>query len=122
MDDEQGAMVVTESAAEPGSRVRTDWAGLVSVWKASGLSQTQFCRERGLSRYRFGQWKVKLEGRGRRGGARLVRLKGIRVGAAGVERVAGGIRLSVGGRYAVDLARGFDGETLSRLLEVLEGR
>jgi hypothetical protein len=120
MAEERGVVAIAESTAGPGSRVRTDWPGLVAAWRGSGQSQTVFCRERGLSRYRFGQWKVKLEGRDRRGGARLVRLKGMKVGSAG----AGGdrIRLCVGGRYAVELGCEFDAKTLRRLLEVLEGR
>jgi hypothetical protein len=119
MAEVQGEMVALDAAEGSGSRRRTDWGGLVAAWKASGQSQTEFCRERGLSRFRFGQWKVKLEGRDRRGGARLVKVKGMKVGAA---RGAGGIRLCVSGRYTVEVAAGFDTGTLERLLEVLEGR
>ena len=117
-EDQTGAAaaVLPESA---GSRVRTDWTALVAAWKASGQSQTRFCRERGLSRYQFGQWKAKLEGRDRRGGARLVKVAGLKAGAA---RGLGGLRLSVGGCYTVEVPAGFDAETLGRLLELPEGR
>jgi hypothetical protein len=94
------------------------WREQVAAWKGSGLSQLQFCKERGLSRYGFGKWKVRIEGAGPRGGARLVQLGGARVGATAASR----IRLTLGGRYALEIPEGFDGPTLGRVLEVLEGR
>ena len=116
------AAVAVQAAEGGGSRARTDWAGLVAAWKVSGQSQTRFCQDRGLSRYRFGQWKVKLEGRDRRGGVRLVKVKGMKVGPAGGEGGAGALRLGVGGRYTVQVCGDFDAVTLGRLLDVLEGR
>ena len=32
----------------------------LKVWKKSGLSQAEYCRQNGLSRSRFGYWKRKL--------------------------------------------------------------
>ena len=57
------------------------WREQVAAWKSAGVSQTRFCKERGLSRFVFGSWKVRLEGRRSRGEARLVRLKAKRVAA-----------------------------------------
>jgi len=94
------------------------WREQVEAWKSSGQSQRRFCQERGLSRFAFGQWKIRFEGKGPRGGARLVRLKATKAVAHG----AGGLRLWVNGRYSIELPERFDAETLSRLLGVLEGR
>jgi hypothetical protein len=93
------------------------WREQVRAWKVSGLTQARFCKERGLSPFGFGKWKVRIEGPGPRGGARLVRL-GIRKS----ESAGGRIRLTVGGCYALEILEGFDGPTLGRVLEVLEGR
>ena len=94
------------------------WREQIAAWKGSGLSQLEFCKDRGLSRFGFGKWKVRLEGAGPRGGARFVRLGVAKVGV-GAPR---GIRLTVSGRYALEIPEGFDGPTLGRVLEVLEGR
>lgn len=95
------------------------WREQVAAWKSAGVSQTRFCKERGLSRFVFGSWKIRLEGRNSPGEARLVRLK---PGTAAVTRGAGGIRLWVPGGYRVEVPERFDAQTLSRLLDVLEGR
>ena len=33
--------------------------GLIEIWKQSGLSQTEFCNQKQLSRYRFSYWLKK---------------------------------------------------------------
>jgi hypothetical protein len=40
------------------------WREQIAAWKGSGLSQLEFCKDRGLSRFGFGKWKVRLEGAG----------------------------------------------------------
>jgi len=89
------------------------WREQVAAWKGSGLSQLEFCKERGLSRFGFGKWKVRLEGAGPRGGARFVRVGSAKVGAAARRAIL----LTVGGRYALEIAEGFDGPTLGASLK-----
>ena len=38
------------------------WMQQVSAWKASGMPQTAFCKERDLIYHRFIYWKLKFEG------------------------------------------------------------
>ena len=38
------------------------WAGHLATWKASGLSQVAFCRQRGISIAAFRWWKRQLPG------------------------------------------------------------
>ncbi|MDZ7640642.1 MAG: hypothetical protein U5J62_01235 [Desulfurivibrio sp.] len=40
---------------------RRFWAAHVAAWQHSGLTQTAYCREYGLSRHAFGWWRRKLE-------------------------------------------------------------
>jgi len=94
----------------------------VAEWKASGVSQSRFCRDRGLSRHRFGKWKVAIEGRSRRGGARLVRVHGWSARRAAEPATPAGMRILVGGRYVVELCGRIEGESLGRVLDVLEAR
>jgi len=37
-----------------------DWERLNTLWKASGLSQSDFCKEQGVNHARFGYWRGKI--------------------------------------------------------------
>ncbi len=55
------------------------WQRMVTAWEASGLSQAEFCRRRGLKAVTFGWWKRQLAvtpGRGGRGGGDRQRGRG----------------------------------------------
>ena len=45
----------TESHREP------DWPQHFERWRQSGLTQSEYCRQVGLSRHRFKYWRRKLE-------------------------------------------------------------
>ena len=47
------------------------WEQLVGAWEASGLSQAEFCRRRGVKEVTFGWWKRKLRPTAKRGGRRV---------------------------------------------------
>lgn len=42
---------------------RRFWAAHVAAWERSGLTQTAYCREYGLSRHAFGWWRRKFRDR-----------------------------------------------------------
>ncbi len=44
------------------------WQRMVTAWEASGLSQAEFCRRRGLKAVTFAWWKRQLAGKPGRGG------------------------------------------------------
>lgn len=77
----------------------------------------------GVHWYGFRYWKNKLDleaaGGVRSGETKLVAVKvsTARAGCGGAE-----IRIRVGGGRLVEVSRGFDTETLRRVLSVLEGR
>lgn len=41
---------------------RVQWQTHVEAWRASGLSQSAYCREHGLSLASFGYWRRRLAG------------------------------------------------------------
>lgn len=41
---------------------RDQWTARLAAWKASGLSQSAWCREHGVSLASFGYWRRKLAG------------------------------------------------------------
>ena len=42
-------------------RDERQWQGQFARWRESGLSQSEYCREQGLSRHQFRYWRRKLE-------------------------------------------------------------
>jgi hypothetical protein len=91
---------------------------LVREFEASGLRRKQFCAERGLSVGTLDLYRKRcrlVEGEsGPKGG--LVRVK------LSAERARGGsgLQLVLSGGLRVEVAEGFDEETLKRLLGVVE--
>jgi hypothetical protein len=53
------------------TRRAKDWEELVGAWEASGLSQAEFCRRRGVKEVTFGWWKRKLRPTVQRSGGRV---------------------------------------------------
>ena len=104
----------------------------LEAFDASGMSGAAFAREHGFSRERLSWWRRKL-GPGRHGAEAeaaptLVRVRVVarEEGAAGSVERAGvgsrgsGVEVVVRGGRRVRLSRGFDEETLYRVVEVLE--
>jgi hypothetical protein len=105
---------------------RSEWLERVQAWKASGLSAQEFARGKGFTSKVLRWWRWKL---GSEAGA--VSTKPVRVAKATspiefIELVTptrdpSGLLIRVG-RVNVEVDRGFDLDTLARLLDVLEER
>jgi transposase-like protein len=109
------------SAKTKRRRSRAEVEQLVGEYEASGLSYTAFCRQTGLSistlaRYRKGQQQRSSEATEAK--------RWLSVEVAGGDTVADGARCSglavVAGGRRIEVGRGFDAETLNRLLAVVE--
>ena len=101
-----------------GQQRRVFWENHLREWQASGLSQAGYCRKHGLRNKSFVYWKKRL------GPARvavsLVEVPNIQ--PTSVLSVCRPLRLMLGNRYGIEIERGFDEQTLDRLLRVLEKR
>jgi hypothetical protein len=108
------------------------WRSVVGQWEWSGLSQVEFCRQRGINGGTFAWWKRRLRRASgdlpaRRGRPRKVaeRFVEVRVASASEVEPAGASSCPA---YEVVLARGrsirvpsqFDAQTLSRLISTVE--
>jgi hypothetical protein len=103
-------------------RSRAEVEQLVAEYEASGLSRTEFCRQRGLSLStlaRYGRRQEWMAGEGA-GGKRwlAVEVSGATAGAGGA--IGSGLAMVVRGGRRIEIGRGFDADTLQRLLAVME--
>lgn len=95
---------------------RRFWEQHVENWQRSGLSQTGYCRNHGLSQKSFIYWKKKLLS----ANAPISLVELPHPSLIPVYPVSTPLRLLIGGRYRIDIERGFDAETLHQVLGVLE--
>ena len=97
---------------------RKFWENHLRAWQASGVTQACYCGEHGLSGKSFVYWKKRLLPA--RVAVSLVELPNIQ--PTSVLSVCRPLRLMLGNRYGIEIERGFDEQTLDRLLRVLEKR
>ena len=100
------------------------WRRAIAEQARGDETQSEFCDRRGLKLESFRAWKYRLarEG-GAGGGAHPAAMSFVPVKL--VERavdVASGVEVALPGGRVVRVARGFDEETLKRLVETLEAR
>jgi lambda repressor-like predicted transcriptional regulator len=122
--------------AEHGSRDE-HWADVVSEWRASGLSQMEFCRRRGISDRALNNWLYKSPYRERvaqilaarsRGEVaaetpRFVSVSLVRATAAtaaDAQEVSRSIEVVLKGGLRIAVTPGFDPATLRQVVAALE--
>jgi hypothetical protein len=99
------------------------WRRVIADQEHGDETQGEFCARRGLKLETFRNWKYRFARgeRSPRGRSEPVRFVPVRVVDRGVETTSG-IELALPGGRVVRVARGFDPETLKRLVETLETR
>lgn len=102
------------------------WTEQLRAWQASGLTQTEFCRQQGIRRRLLSSWKRRLAGGSPGQKPPPVRFVPVAVRpeppAMGPVALAGPVTLAVvtGSGYRVEVGDGFAPQTLARLLATLE--
>ena len=105
-----------DASFEGGSR-REYWLRQAEAWRSSGLSQAAFARQSGLKVNTFRWWLRRIE----EPESRFVEVPELAVnGWSGKESDGVGIRLHLGA-VIVELSKGYDEQTLERLLSLLGG-
>jgi len=105
---------------------KTEWAEHLESWRRSGKSATEYCEDLGLKFGALRYWSGRI-GRGKPAPRKKpeVRFAAVRrkssTTAPLLERSWSGVRLRVGGT-AIELNRGFDEATLSRVLGILSAK
>ena len=96
------------------------WAGHIKNWSNSDLTQVEYCRQNNLNRHTFNYWKSKLN---RIQTFRPLLPVSVRPDTASVNSsFPSGVSLSFSNHFDVRLEVGFNCDTLSRLIDVLETR
>lgn len=117
--------------AERGSdqqRSAAQWRVLVGGYEASGLSVRAFCAQRGVAQSTFYHWRRRLREDGAELGAattpgvQLVPLRVLDERSAPSGGDASGIALLAHGGVRIEVACGFDGATLARVLATVATR
>jgi hypothetical protein len=98
---------------------RSYWADQIRRWRDSGLSQIAYCRLHEVNRHRLLYWRKQLSE-----GASTSSLVEISLnGAPHADNLQDSpLRLLIGSRYRIEVARGFDPGVLHQLIYVLERR
>ena len=114
----------TQQAKIQRRRSRAEIEQLVAEFEASGLGRTAFCRQRGLSlstlaRYRSVQQQTSGEATN---GKRWLAVEISGVAAATGGGGTSGLAVALPGGWRIEVGRGFDDETLKRLLGVVGRR
>jgi transposase len=103
-------------------RSRAEIEQLVAEYEASGLGRTAFCQQRGLSLSTLARYRRRQEqtvGEGAEGKCWLAVEVSGSAAVGGGERASGLAVVLPGGRR-IAVGRGFDADTLQRLLAVVE--
>ncbi len=119
----------SRSRSEAARAREKHWRAILDEQKTSGLGHTAFCREKKISSHAYFWWKREI--RVRDGGRRRPRRKKstekpylvpVRISAPGFAEGAGSesFEIVLSGHRVVRVPRGFDEESLRRLLAVLE--
>lgn len=106
-----------------------EWPEHVRAWRRSGVTAQAYCAKRGLNVHTLRSWSGRMQAEKaspppEKAGAelRMALVRPVRPAAPSTMSSAGtGVRLRVGAVY-VEVAPSFDGEMLSRVLDVLEQR
>lgn len=97
---------------------REYWSVEVQQWSGSGLTQKEYCKQKGISCERFGAWKRRLEReeQGHRGAIVAIPSEIVSSALLSMRPILG---LVVKERYRVEIPDSFSPATLEAVLQVL---
>lgn len=98
-------------AAERAEKRRL-WEVRLKNWKASGLSQAQYCREHGLGVHRFIYWKKRIMPE---------KISLVELPIPGLLRSLPALCLVVGEHYRIEIQEGFDAASLQQVIRIVNG-
>ena len=115
-------MINDTKPVETGTRQsrKAYWSHHLETWQKSGLTQVEYCLQNRLNKHTFTYWKSKLAKQ-----PSFPPLLPVSVQPNSTRKspfLHSGIVLSIGGQIRIQLENGFNDDTLSRLIDLLERR
>jgi len=95
---------------------RTHWRAIIESQATSGMSIAAYCRDSQIKQSYFYTWRRRLREQQSCAGGFLELIPGRLTEAA-----TSGIRIRLGGKFAIEVERGFDPFTLRAVVETLSG-
>ena len=108
-------MTTEKSRQEEIAEKRRYWKEHLDAWQISGLSQVEYCRQHGLSRFRFQYWKRRFEGY-----TSVPAFIEVPFSSVMVRKPQPALRLLVDDQYQIAVERDFDPVALRQLIGVLD--
>jgi transposase len=113
---------LTREAKFKRRRSRAEIEELVALYEGSGLGGATFCQQKGLSRSTFARYRKRLKQTVRKAaeGKRWLTVEVSSSAAVGSGESVSGLTVVLPGGRRIEVGRGFDADTLKRLLVVVE--
>ena len=112
----------TQTVTPSRRRSRAEAEQLVAEYETSGLSRTEFCRERGLSLATLARYRRRHAQGETTPGNRWIAVEVSGTGPVAAAATGSGLAVALPGGRRIEVGRGFDNDTLVQLLSVLERR
>jgi len=103
----------------PQEKRQNDWKTLVSEQEISGLSQKEFCNQRGLELAQFVYYRCRLKNKEKEAQISQPSFKPVKVVSKEAAHAAGDIRLSLPNGFQFTFPCHLDSAQVKRLVEVL---
>jgi transposase-like protein len=101
-------------------RNRQEVEQIVAEYESSGLSQDEFCRERGVALSTLGRYRTRQKRQAPAGSATLLAVEVSSRAPASFTTTCSALAVLLRGGRRVEVGRGFDTGTLEQLVRVLE--
>src|SRR5260370_6824323 len=114
-------MEYEKNVATAKRRTREEIRQIVAEFATSGMTESEFCGSRGISRSSLDRHlrKQRAQAQGSRAGNRLLAVE-IRTARGSSASTSSGLVVALTSRRRIEVNRGFDAATLERLLTVLD--
>jgi hypothetical protein len=96
---------------------RVYWEQMLYKWEASGLSQSEFCRQNDLNRRRFNYWKRRFRKSSQ--SIPLVQLGGLACFSEKYLSNSTALGLTIDGRFRIEICDGFNPVTLEQVIQII---
>ena len=104
---------MSNARKEKGKSLVRYWKSHIDQWSNSGLTQTEYCRQKELSRHKFTYWKIKFK-------EKHLPVKFVHVPHVSQVKPEAGLKLNIGADVQIEIPDGFSQVTLEQVLKTLK--